>query len=110
MSAHLREGAYYSVGAHSRKYGIWRKDSMLLFVEECRLLNTFNKSLCLYVIRKEKNLRRMNTAVKLNQLVKDRSKGTQLLVINLPGPPSDENDWQHCILFNPLVVTVSETS
>ena len=52
----------------------------------------------------------MNTAVKLNQLVKDRSKGTQLLVINLPGPPSDENEWQHCILFNPLVVTISETS
>lgn len=64
----------------------------------------------LYVIRKEKNLRRMNTAVKLNQLVKDRSKGTQLLVINLPGPPSDENDWQHCILFKPLGVRVSETS
>ena len=29
----MREGAYYRVGAHSRKYGIWRKDSMLLSVE-----------------------------------------------------------------------------
>ena len=43
----------------------------------------------------------MNTAVKLNQLVKDRSTGTQLLVINLPGAPADENDWLHCILFTP---------
>jgi len=44
----------------------------------------------------------MDTAVKLNQLVKDRSSGTQLLVINLPGAPAEENDWLHCILFNPL--------
>ncbi|KAL9974990.1 hypothetical protein ACROYT_G012103 [Oculina patagonica] len=48
---------------------------------------------------KEKNLRRMNTAVKLNQLVKDRSTGTQLLVINLPGAPADENDWLHYMEF-----------
>jgi len=48
---------------------------------------------------KEKNLRRMNTAVKLNQLVKDRSTGTQLLVINLPGAPTDENDWLHYMEF-----------
>ena len=41
----------------------------------------------------------MNTAVKLNQLVKDRSTGTQLLVVNLPGAPAEENDWLHCILF-----------
>ena len=40
--------------------------------------------------------------MKLNQLVKDRSSGTQLLVINLPGAPAEENDWLHCILFNPL--------
>ena len=44
----------------------------------------------------------MNTAVKLNQLVKGRSKGTQLLVINLPGAPADEDDWLHCILFTPV--------
>ena len=55
----------------------------------------------LTVNRKEKNLRRMNTAVKLNQLVKDRSSGTQLLVINLPGAPAEENDWLHCILLDP---------
>ena len=50
----------------------------------------------------------MNTAVKLNQLVKDRSTGTQLLVINLPGAPSDENEWLHCILFIPPVYFKNE--
>ncbi|XP_027037646.1 solute carrier family 12 member 7-like [Pocillopora damicornis] len=48
---------------------------------------------------KEKNLQRMNTAVKLNQLVKDRSTGTQLLVVNLPGAPAEENDWLHYMEF-----------
>ncbi|KAJ7360572.1 hypothetical protein OS493_015680 [Desmophyllum pertusum] len=48
---------------------------------------------------KEKNLRRMNTAVKLNQLVKDRSTGTELLVINLPGAPAEESDWLHYMEF-----------
>ena len=48
--------------------------------------------------RREKNLRRMNTAVKLNQIVRDKSSDAQLVVINLPGPPKETEDWQNCIL------------
>ena len=49
-------------------------------------------------LRAEMNVRRMNTAVKLNEIVKEKSSGSQLVVINLPGPPKDDNDAINCIL------------
>ncbi|XP_060553505.1 solute carrier family 12 member 4-like isoform X2 [Ruditapes philippinarum] len=35
----------------------------------------------------EKNVKRMHTAVKLNELIQMNSKGSQLVIVNLPPPP-----------------------
>lgn len=41
------------------------------------------------VFRDEGNVRRMHTAVKLNEAVVQRSHDAQLVILNLPGPPKD---------------------
>lgn len=40
-------------------------------------------------LRDEGNVRRMHTAVKLNEAVVQRSHDAQLVILNLPGPPKD---------------------
>ena len=40
-------------------------------------------------IRDENNVRRMNTAVKLNEAIVDKSHSAKLIFINLPGLPRD---------------------
>ena len=40
----------------------------------------------------EANLRRMNTSVKLNAIIRERSEGADLVLLNLPGVPDDVED------------------
>jgi hypothetical protein len=44
------------------------------------------------------NLQRMDNAVKLNKLIKEKSSEAQLLLLNLPPPAKDESGDYHCIL------------
>lgn len=37
----------------------------------------------------EFNVRRMHTAVKLNEVIVNKSQDAQLVILNLPGPPKD---------------------
>ena len=41
----------------------------------------------------------MHTAVRLNEVVRERSQDAQLIIINLPGPPKTEAGESNCILF-----------
>ena len=40
----------------------------------------------------------MNTSVKLNELIVNRSHEAALVIINLPGPPNHSGDEENCIL------------
>lgn len=51
-----------------------------------RVIPNFNPP---YPFRDEGNVRRMHTAVKLNEVVVNRSHDAQLVILNLPGPPKD---------------------
>lgn len=47
----------------------------------------------------EENLRRMNTSVKLNELIVNRSHEAALVIINLPGPPNHSGDEENYMEF-----------
>lgn len=47
----------------------------------------------------EENLQRMNTSVKLNELIVTHSHDASLVIINLPGPPGNPDSEQNCILI-----------
>ena len=48
--------------------------------------------------RHEENLRRMNTSVKLNELIVTKSHDSALVIVNLPTPPSKIEEQENCIL------------
>ncbi len=42
------------------------------------------------------NVRRMHTAVRLNEAIVEKSHLAQLVILNLPGPPKHEAGEQNC--------------
>ena len=48
--------------------------------------------------RQQENLLRMNTSVKLNELIVEKSHDASLVIVNLPTPPSDPGKEENCIL------------
>lgn len=56
---------------------------------------------CFDLFRDEGNVRRMHTAVKLNEVIVNKSHEAQLVILNLPGPPRDTSMERegNCILF-----------
>ena len=56
------------------------------------LINQLNHNL----FRDTGNVRRMHTAVRLNEAIVEKSHLAQLVILNLPGPPKHEAGEQNC--------------
>lgn len=48
--------------------------------------------------RDQSNVRRMHTAVKLNEVIVNRSHDARLVLLNMPGPPRNTDGDENCIL------------
>ena len=48
--------------------------------------------------RDKKNVRRMHTAVRLNEVILEKSHEAQLVILNLPAPPKSQAGELNCIL------------
>lgn len=46
----------------------------------------------------QSNVRRMHTAVRLNKVVVEKSKSSELVLLNMPGPPKNKKGDENCIL------------
>lgn len=48
--------------------------------------------------RNQSNVRRMHTAVRLNEVIVKKSRDAKLVLLNMPGPPRNRNGDENCIL------------
>ena len=58
------------------------------------------KTESIFYVFSEYNLKQMNTAIKLNTMIKENSSNTQLVILNLPSVPVKVAGQANCILFN----------
>uniref|UniRef100_A0A8C2DWW6 Solute carrier family 12 member 5a n=1 Tax=Cyprinus carpio TaxID=7962 RepID=A0A8C2DWW6_CYPCA len=47
----------------------------------------------------QSNLRRMHTALRLNEVIIKKSQEARLVLLNMPGPPKNRSSDENCILF-----------
>lgn len=76
---------------------------VLMSYESLALLLSVFSSLSLFFLlflptRNQTNVRRMHTAVKLNEVVVNKSQGAHLVLLNMPGPPRNRGGDENCIL------------
>lgn len=59
--------------------------------------------MCCPPARNQSNVRRMHTAVKLNEVIVKKSQDAKLVLLNMPGPPRNRKGDENCILPSGLL-------
>lgn len=59
-----------------------------------------------FIFRNQSNLRRMHTALRLNEVIVKKSQEAKLVLLNMPGPPKNRSGEENCILII-ICVTLS---
>lgn len=52
-----------------------------------------------FVFRNQFNVRRMHTALRLNEVIVKKSQEARLVLLNMPGPPKNRSGDENCILI-----------
>ncbi|XP_008436670.1 solute carrier family 12 member 7 isoform X4 [Poecilia reticulata] len=87
-----------------RVHMTWTKDKLLTERNRTREPNANMAVRDLFNMKPEweslnqSNVRRMHTAVKLNEVVVNKSQGAHLVLLNMPGPPKNRGGDENCIL------------
>lgn len=53
-------------------------------------------------LRNQSNVRRMHTALRLNEVILKKSSEAKLVLLNMPGPPKNRTGDENCILPDAL--------
>ena len=74
---------------------------VVTYVNKHCFVKCVNLPYAIYVVtcRDKQNVRRMHTAVRLNEVIVDKSHQARHVILNLPGPPKAAAGEENCILF-----------
>lgn len=72
-----------------------KTNNVVKYSKRAKKVNEGNLHNNLY-FRNEANVRRMHTAVKLNEVIVNKSHDSQLVILNLPGPPKITRPDREC--------------
>jgi len=72
-----------------------------------RLFGLNYRGFGIFRCRNSQNVRRMHTAIRLNQVIKEESIDAKLTIINLPGPPRDNSGEENCILYQAFSISTN---
>ncbi|XP_072234918.1 solute carrier family 12 member 7 isoform X2 [Leuresthes tenuis] len=83
-----------------REHMTWTKDKLFTERNRNRECNTNVAVRDLFNMKpNQSNVRRMHTAVKLNEVVVNKSQGAHLVLLNMPGPPSNRGGDENYMEF-----------
>uniref|UniRef100_A0A3Q3BH07 Solute carrier family 12 member 7a n=1 Tax=Kryptolebias marmoratus TaxID=37003 RepID=A0A3Q3BH07_KRYMA len=94
-----------NTGSHDKAAGATSNQVHMTWTKD-KLLNERNKQREGMAVKdmfsmkpNQSNVRRMHTAVKLNEVVVKKSKDSQLVLLNMPGPPKNKNGDENYMEF-----------